>query len=81
MRIHPLTKQSLRQTIPTSYLLCEDDKVVPSQGQEGVIQRASDAGATIEVTRIVSGHSPFLSMVEETVEWVRGVCGEDVGKK
>jgi predicted esterase len=68
------------KVIPTSYLVCEEDRVVPAQGQEAMVQAARDLGAQIEVSKIKAGHSPFLSMVEETVDWVRGVAGEDVKK-
>ena len=37
---------------------------------------AKAAGAEVEVTRMNSGHSPFLSKPEETVEWIRKVAGE-----
>jgi hypothetical protein len=35
-------------------------------------------GGEVDVERIRAGHSPFLSMCEETVGWVRGVAGEEV---
>ena len=41
-----------------------------------MIDSVREQGAEVEVTRIDAGHSPFLSRVEETVEWVRGVAGE-----
>ncbi|KAH7412130.1 hypothetical protein DE146DRAFT_642303 [Phaeosphaeria sp. MPI-PUGE-AT-0046c] len=59
--------------IPTSYLLCEDDAAIPSAAQEGMTVAAREAGGEVEVTRLKSGHSPFLSKVEETAEWVEGV--------
>jgi hypothetical protein len=33
-------------------------------------------GADVQVTKIRAGHSPFLSKVEETAEWIREVAGE-----
>jgi hypothetical protein len=66
------------KSIPSSYLLCEDDLAVPPSGQEGIIQNARDLGGDVEVTRIKTGHCPFLSMPEETARWVRGVAGEKV---
>jgi len=65
-------------TIPASYLLCEDDQAIPAQGQEAMVKGARELGAKVEVQRIKASHSPFLSRVEETVEWVRGVAGEKV---
>jgi hypothetical protein len=35
-----------------------------------------EAGGDIEVTRIQAGHSPFLSKIDETVEWIEGVANK-----
>jgi hypothetical protein len=43
-----------------------------------MIEGVRALGADVDVTRIDAGHSPFLSKVEETVGWVRGVAGEKV---
>lgn len=66
------------KVIPTSYLLCEDDLAVVPQYQEAMIKAVQNAGAEIDVTRFKCGHSPFLSKVDETAEWVRRVAGEKV---
>lgn len=64
------------QTIPTSYLLCEDDLAIPAAAQEGMIKGVEEAGGgEIEVTRIKSGHSPFLSKPDETAAWLQKVAG------
>jgi hypothetical protein len=44
-----------------------------------MIDGVKAAGGGVEVTRIKAGHSPFLSKIDETVEWIVGVC--DVGSK
>jgi hypothetical protein len=61
--------------IPTSYLVCEDDRAIPIQGQEGMIQNARDKGAEIEVDKLKASHSPFLSMPNETADWIVKVAG------
>ncbi|KAI8942401.1 hypothetical protein NX059_000475 [Plenodomus lindquistii] len=66
------------QTIPTSYLVCEDDLAIPVAAQEGMCKGVEEAGGEIEVTKIMAGHSPFLSKPEETVQWLRRVAGEKV---
>jgi hypothetical protein len=71
----PATAASWR-VIPTEYLLCELDEAIPWQGQQAMIDGVREQGGVIEVTRIAAGHSPFLSRVDETVGWVRGVVGE-----
>lgn len=66
------------QEMPTSYLLCEDDLVIPAVAQEQMCQAVKESGADIEVTRLKSGHSPFLSRPKETVAWLRRVAGETI---
>ncbi|EXJ76651.1 uncharacterized protein A1O5_01159 [Cladophialophora psammophila CBS 110553] len=70
------------------YLVTEDDRALPPVFQRAMIDIADreiaaarqpgDDGArkSIHVTAIKSGHSPFLSRVEETAQWVRRCCGE-----
>jgi hypothetical protein len=62
------------------YLVCEDDKAIPEQWQRGIAtqvdQEREKAGKSkVEVTSIGSGHSPYLSRVEETGEWIRRSVG------
>lgn len=66
------------KVIPTSYLLCEEDLAIPPGRQEEMIRDAKSVGAEIDVTRIKSSHSPFLSKINETAQWVRRVAGEKV---
>jgi hypothetical protein len=66
------------KVIPTSYLLCEEDLAIPPGRQEEMIRDAKSVGAEIDVTRIKSSHSPFLSKIDETAQWVRRVAGEKV---
>lgn len=42
-------------TVPTTYVIAEQDNAVPVQAQEAMAQRAET------VHRLPSGHSPFLS--------------------
>lgn len=37
-----------------------------------MVHGARDKGAEVEVTRVKSGHSPFLKCVDEVVEWIEG---------
>ena len=59
-----------------SYLVTENDKVVPVHSQEWMIERVRALGAKIEVTRIFADHFPFLSHMEETAAWLKGVLEE-----
>ena len=59
-----------------SFLLTENDKVMPIHGQEWMIERVRGLGAKVEVTRVYTDHFPFLSHVEETAAWLKGVLEE-----
>lgn len=64
------------RTIPTSYLLCEDDLAITAAMQTAMCKGVEDAGGEIDVTRLNCGHSPFLSRPDETVRWLKTVAGE-----
>lgn len=52
--------------------------MIPSFAQDAMSGMVKDAGGEIEVKKVKSGHSPWLSVEEEVVRWVRRVAGEDV---
>ncbi|KAF1926611.1 alpha/beta-hydrolase [Didymella exigua CBS 183.55] len=64
------------KTIPSSYLMCEQDLAIPVQIQEMMVNEAKEKGAKIEVSRLDTGHSPSLTMPKETVDWIRGIADE-----
>nr|KAK5450095.1 hypothetical protein LTR18_000110 [Exophiala xenobiotica] len=67
--------------VPTYFLVCEDDRALPADVQRYIVNEASKQmpeGKEVIVTSIQSGHSPFLSRVEETADWVRRCAGEKV---
>ncbi|KAJ4378913.1 hypothetical protein N0V86_005789 [Didymella sp. IMI 355093] len=64
------------KTIPSSYLICEQDLAIPVPIQEMMINGAKEKGARVEVSRLDTGHSPYLTMPKETVAWIRTVAGE-----
>ena len=55
--------------IPSTYVVCLLDRIVPVERQEGMIQKAREvqSGAFDVVERLQSGHEPNLSKVEELV--------------
>lgn len=53
--------------VPSVYLICENDQVVPAQIQH---QLAGLAGSTLETCG--AGHMPFLSMPEKVAAVVKG---------
>jgi hypothetical protein len=66
------------KTIPSSYLICEQDNAIPAAFQEMMANAAKAKGAQVDIERLDCGHSPFLVMPKETVDWIRGVAGETV---
>jgi hypothetical protein len=50
--------------VPSTYLICENDKIMKTSYQEML------AGATegMKIERCFAGHFPFLSQVDRTVE-------------
>ncbi|CZR55879.1 uncharacterized protein PAC_05767 [Phialocephala subalpina] len=70
------TKTVAWRTIPSSYLICEDDNALPPFVQEAMVKKCQDEGADMTAERIKSGHSPFLSKTDETADFLRRAAGE-----
>lgn len=64
--------------IPSSYLIAQDDHAIDPEIQEFMVKGCKEQGANMEVERIFSSHSPFLSKPDETVGFLRRAAGEDV---
>jgi pimeloyl-ACP methyl ester carboxylesterase len=69
------------QDIPTSYLLCRLDRMIPPSFQEKMIQAVLDSGTQIRVEEVQSSHSPFYSRPEQTAEFIRRAAGESLPSK
>jgi pimeloyl-ACP methyl ester carboxylesterase len=66
------------RTIPSTYLICEDDRANPVVVQEAMVKACQDAGADMKTERLFASHSPFLSKPDEFVAFLRRAAGEDV---
>jgi len=66
------------RTIPSTYLICEDDRAIPVFVQEAMVKACQDAGASMKTERVFAGHSPFLSKPDEVVAFLRRAAGEDI---
>jgi pimeloyl-ACP methyl ester carboxylesterase len=53
--------------VPVSYIFAARDQAIPIQIQEAMVAAARGAGASITTRTLDSGHSPFLSKIDETV--------------
>lgn len=62
--------------IPSTYLLCEQDKAIPAFAQQMMYDNAVKAGAKMELVKLDASHSPFMSMPERVVEEVKKAIGE-----
>ena len=71
-------KSAAWRTIPSTYLICDDDRAIPNFVQEGMVKVCQDAGASMVTERIFTGHSPFLVKPDETAAFVRRAAGERV---
>jgi pimeloyl-ACP methyl ester carboxylesterase len=65
------------RTIPSTYIITEDDRAIPVLVQEAMVKACRDEGAEMETERIFSSHSPFLSKPDDFVGILRRVL-EDV---
>ena len=53
------------ETIPSTYVICEDDNALPVATQELIAQRADD------IQRLSASHSPFLSQPAALARLIR----------
>jgi pimeloyl-ACP methyl ester carboxylesterase len=58
------------ETIPSTYVICEDDNAIPVAVQELIAQRADD------VQRSSTSHSPFLSQPAELARLIRSLLAD-----
>ncbi|KAK7967271.1 uncharacterized protein PG986_001548, partial [Apiospora aurea] len=66
----PLTYAGYKD-VPVSYLLCEDDLLIPPFiQQKGIDMIERETGKKVDVTRIDSNHVPILSRTELVVDWI-----------
>ena len=72
------TSSSSWRIIPSSYLICEDDRAIPVFVQEAMVKACKHAGADMVTEKVFSGHSPFLSKPDETVDFLRRAAGKKV---
>lgn len=53
--------------IPVTYLLTENDKIIPVESQREMIAFARGEGVSVDVVETDAGHCPMLSIPEKTV--------------
>lgn len=56
---------------PVSYLLCEDDQVIPASVQKDEIEMIErKSGNKVDVKTIASGHCPTASNPQVVIDWL-----------
>ncbi|KAG4439575.1 hypothetical protein IFR05_004923 [Cadophora sp. M221] len=60
--------------IPVTYLLTENDKIIPVESQREMIAFARGEGVDVKVVKTDSGHCPMLSIPARTVEVLIGAA-------
>lgn len=72
---NPLTYPGYKY-IPVSYLLCEEDVVIPPSIQRAEIEMIErESGNKVDVTSIKAGHVPIVSQPQKVVDWILKVVG------
>ncbi|KAL4780885.1 alpha/beta-hydrolase [Aspergillus varians] len=64
--------------IPSSYLLCEEDRAIPLFLQQAMVDKAREKGAQMRTEIVKTGHSPWLVDAEVVARWVRREIGEEI---
>ena len=66
------------KNIPSTYVVCELDRVIPCQQQETMVEHAKaiQPKAFDMVRRIESGHEPIFHKIEDLVSTVREAASE-----
>lgn len=72
-------KTSPHKDIPVSYLVCEEDRAIPLEGQEGLIALLRGNGMVVTEERLKSGHSPHLSHPDSVSGFVQRAAGASLG--
>jgi homoserine acetyltransferase len=70
------TRSAAWKKIPTSYLVCEDDKVFPAHDQDGIIAMIKEQRADVESERLFVGHSPYIVKPDAVAAFIRRAAGE-----
>ncbi|KAH8696764.1 Alpha/beta hydrolase fold-1 [Talaromyces proteolyticus] len=62
--------------IPSSYLLCEDDRAIPLFVQELMVEKARSNGGHVVTDKVKTSHTPWLVVPDVVIEYLRRKAGE-----
>ena len=87
-RIRPMHTQEMPggyyeawHPVPVSYLVTTNDNGISEAQQDAIINDAKAEGGVVFATRVEASHSPFLSVPDKVVEWIRCAVEEEFVKK
>jgi hypothetical protein len=67
--------------IPVSYLLCEEDLVIPAKVQRDEIELIEkESGKKVDVMGIKTGHCPIASAPEKVIDWILDMAEKGLGQ-
>ena len=72
------SKHTPYDKIPTHYLICKQDRAIVEGLQRHFVQQLRDQGFHVRTEEVDASHSPFLSEVEKTSDFLRRCAGEQV---
>ncbi|KAI8630616.1 alpha/beta-hydrolase [Xylariaceae sp. FL1651] len=71
---NPLTYAGYKD-VPISYLLCEEDLIIPLRIQKEEIEKIEkETGSKVDVTSIKASHCPTVSVPQKVVDWILQVA-------
>ncbi|KAL1847795.1 hypothetical protein Daus18300_013837 [Diaporthe australafricana] len=74
---NPLTYAGYKD-VAVSYLLCENDIVIPPESQTDMIELVErESGKMVDVTKVQAGHAPNLVAFKEFVDWIVMMADKD----
>lgn len=73
---NPLTHAGYKD-VPVSYLICEEDLVIPPEVQKREIEMIeAETGEKVDVTSIKAGHCPTAAFQGQVVAWLLDVASK-----
>jgi acetyl esterase/lipase len=81
--VHPTSAQfdsithEAYRSIPTTYIVCDNDAGLIPMVQEMMIENVRNAGVNVDVERLPASHSPFLSMPAKTAKLVLKIASKE----
>lgn len=60
--------------VPLTYVKTAQDMTLPPHYQDRILEKITQAGVEVDVVELATGHSPFVTMVNEVVQVIRNVA-------